>query len=596
MATTYKVKKGDTRDKIAANLGVSANDITGYQSGDPNKIYEGETLTINTPAQQRASEISSALGANTQKTTDIGQNNAPTTTEIGQNGEKITPTTTFNADKAYDSASLTKIATEAKTKKDQLYTELQDFETKTYNNEYANAGLKDIKTNVANLDKQIAQKKRDLAASIAQASYNPGASAATITGEIGRISDKLKGELQNLIDERNSYATQYNDGISEIKTKVGNAVSDKKRTYDYYDAQEKAANEMLGKYREAIISELNTKTSTDAELEKALKLAKLKNVTDTGEWLSPTESTQANVPYGTSKAEAKAIIAARPKDTSLKDTARSSAEELLRKMDAGEGTSAVGRSNLFGLATVIPGTEARDFQNQFNNLKSLLSLDNVKLLKGQGQVSDAERALLAAASANLDLGQSEEEFKKNLQDIIKSLSGKTTEQASGDKTITSPSGESYDLSTYATDPTHATGTQAIIDGIGKLSSPNEVDTYIKSKVPSSPITSAMITKAAQDNGVGWEELIALLQQESGLGTTGLGAKTNNPGNVGNEDGGKTKTFQSLQDGVDAAAYELAKRKIANQQTNQKYTPGQIVEYKGQQYKIGADGETLEPIQ
>jgi hypothetical protein len=81
---------------------------------------------------------------------------------------------------------------------------------------------------------------------------------------------------------------------------------------------------------------------------------------------------------------------------------------------------AVGGSSLL---PVMPGSAAADFVVQFNNMKSLLSLDNVKFLKGQGQVSDAERKLLAEASAKLDRSQSEKEFQKSLNDIITALGG-----------------------------------------------------------------------------------------------------------------------------------------------------------------------------
>jgi hypothetical protein len=107
-----------------------------------------------------------------------------------------------------------------------------------------------------------------------------------------------------------------------------------------------------------------------------------------------------------------------------KQNALKSAQDLLTKFDAGEGTSAVGFSRVLGWQ-MIPGTAPKDFEVQFNNLKSLLSLDNVKLLKGQGQVSDAERRLLSEASAKLDLAQSESEFRAALVDVNKALSGST---------------------------------------------------------------------------------------------------------------------------------------------------------------------------
>lgn len=108
----------------------------------------------------------------------------------------------------------------------------------------------------------------------------------------------------------------------------------------------------------------------------------------------------------------------------LKSNALTSANSLLEKFNSGTGTSAVGGSRLLGLQNV-PGSSPRDFEVQFNNLKSLLSLDNVKLLKGQGAVSDAERQLLERASSKLDLAQSESEFKSALIDIRNALGSAT---------------------------------------------------------------------------------------------------------------------------------------------------------------------------
>jgi len=105
----------------------------------------------------------------------------------------------------------------------------------------------------------------------------------------------------------------------------------------------------------------------------------------------------------------------------IKQNALKSASGLLDKLTAGKGTSAVGMSRIFQWQK-IPGTDARDFEAQFDNLKALLSLDNVNLLKGQGAVSDAERKLLADSSTKLSLSQSEGEFQKTLEDIKKTLS------------------------------------------------------------------------------------------------------------------------------------------------------------------------------
>lgn len=44
---TYTVQSGDTLSGIAAKLGVSQSQITGFHSGNPNLIYPGEVLTIS---------------------------------------------------------------------------------------------------------------------------------------------------------------------------------------------------------------------------------------------------------------------------------------------------------------------------------------------------------------------------------------------------------------------------------------------------------------------------------------------------------------------------------------------------------------------
>jgi len=118
-------------------------------------------------------------------------------------------------------------------------------------------------------------------------------------------------------------------------------------------------------------------------------------------------------------------LAGKPTVTELGKQAALGAKELMRKYKAGEGTSAVGSSRIFGGSIAIPGTDKADFVIDFQNLKDMLSLEGVKYLKGQGAVSDAERALLANAITKLNLSQSETDFQTTLQGIIDRLSGDT---------------------------------------------------------------------------------------------------------------------------------------------------------------------------
>lgn len=57
---TYQVRQGDTLSQIASNYGVGLDAISGYASGDPNKIGVGENLSINTPDPAPVNRINAA--------------------------------------------------------------------------------------------------------------------------------------------------------------------------------------------------------------------------------------------------------------------------------------------------------------------------------------------------------------------------------------------------------------------------------------------------------------------------------------------------------------------------------------------------------
>ncbi len=147
-------------------------------------------------------------------------------------------------------------------------------------------------------------------------------------------------------------------------------------------------------------------------------------------------------------------------------------------------------------------------------------------------------------------------------DVVRDQYGNTISSPAGstNNILTTPSGNNYDMATYATDPNHTAKVQSIISSIGKLSTPQDITNYINSVNPNSPVTAQMIEDASKTYGVGWEELLGLMQEESGLGTAGAAVSTKNPGNVGNIDGGSTTTYSSWAAGVNAAANALAQRK------------------------------------
>lgn len=137
----------------------------------------------------------------------------------------------------------------------------------------------------------------------------------------------------------------------------------------------------------------------------------------------------------------------RPTTSALGLQALQTAQDLMNKIAAGQGTSAIGTSRIFGGAILggTPGTDASNLSNDFNTLKSQLSLDAVKYLKGQGAVSDAERALLSAAVTKLNLAQSDSEFKTTLQGIINTLQDGSDDSSGSTNVVTAPDGTSVEI-------------------------------------------------------------------------------------------------------------------------------------------------------
>lgn len=74
-------------------------------------------------------------------------------------------------------------------------------------------------------------------------------------------------------------------------------------------------------------------------------------------------------------------------------------------------------TGIIGKTVNIPGTSAYDLKRQIQQVKDQLSLASVGKLKGQGQVSDAEREMLANAATSLDTGMTQEAFRKELENV-----------------------------------------------------------------------------------------------------------------------------------------------------------------------------------
>ncbi|QQR82433.1 hypothetical protein IPJ70_04125 [Candidatus Campbellbacteria bacterium] len=117
----------------------------------------------------------------------------------------------------------------------------------------------------------------------------------------------------------------------------------------------------------------------------------------------------------------------------------------------------------------------------------------------------------------------------------------------------------YDIAPYATDPEHEMKIQSILEKMGPMSSPDQIDLYIQSAVPGSPVTGAMVFAAAARYAVDARLMLALMENDSMYGTLGVGARTFNPGNVGNT-GTKERMYPSWEEGVGAVALWLSRHR------------------------------------
>lgn len=104
----------------------------------------------------------------------------------------------------------------------------------------------------------------------------------------------------------------------------------------------------------------------------------------------------------------------------LKTQAATAAQQLLNDFRQGKGYWTTGR--LSALPNVLSaGTPAADFRAKYNQLSSLLNLDNIKYLKGSGQISDAEERMLRQAGTSLSLDMTDKEFENTLIEVNKAL-------------------------------------------------------------------------------------------------------------------------------------------------------------------------------
>ncbi len=140
----------------------------------------------------------------------------------------------------------------------------------------------------------------------------------------------------------------------------------------------------------------------------------------------------------------------------------------------------------------------------------------------------------------------------------------------------------YNIAPYATDPYHETKIQSILENMGLMSSPDDIENYLRKKVPDSPLNGIMIYDSSLKFSVDIRLMMAIMELDSRFGTQGVGARTYNPGNVGNT-GFEERSYISWQDGVDAVASWLNNHRIVNTVEEVTVNSNPVVEVANIQY-------------
>lgn len=104
-----------------------------------------------------------------------------------------------------------------------------------YQDAYNAAGLGDIKTKIADVDKTVAEKKTALNTALGTLNENPWLSEASRVGRTGKITELANSDIQNYLDELQQYKDLYDTGLNEVNGVVT------RHTTDYVNNQQLAA-------------------------------------------------------------------------------------------------------------------------------------------------------------------------------------------------------------------------------------------------------------------------------------------------------------------------------------------------------------------
>lgn len=587
MAKLYTVQKGDNLTKIAQKFGYSDYQSAGVKSvpsGDWNKINVGDQITLDNvkddaiPTIPKAPIIASSkalagdfynasstldnIQQNQAKTTgtNVDVNNGKNTQVNGQNQQNTNVNnsglnnnqngginnnggqnnqnnggTNSNSGDGTDGTDTTADNSEYNFENDPMYKLIQSENQKQ---------IDDFKTT---MDNHIQEFKDAYKTDLSQNSSTYASAEATANATFERSSKLLTDILMH--NQSLARMNGSSGGFGEANIMATNAGMSANEMDYAHEIQN------LSLTRNQLIQE--AAKARDAGDALALK-NKITNIADIEDKMVKNMQTVAQ--NGLNKLKTlKELSAQKQKELQEKRTAMASSYAIQYLDDYEKATTDEDRNKI--VANIVKKSNG-----------TLTTADVFNALNKRS--TDKKKAYLDELETNAKI--KEYESRANNYDAKSGFSN-ATDPAKGifdgiDITSYATKGTKADPNYKPGDTTHEQDVGAIYNNLpDDITTSDGIQKYINAKYPKSPLTGQMIMSTANKYGVSPKLLVAMIANDSSMGTAGKAVNTKNAGNVGNDDKGNTRTFASWEAGVDAVGEWLAKHKTVATDTKNKPT-------------------------
>ena len=109
-----------------------------------------------------------------------------------------------------------------------------------------------------------------------------------------------------------------------------------------------------------------------------------------------------------------------------------------RALEAAQALASTKFKGITGVPSIgsyLPNTPEQEAKAAYNQLRALLTLNNIEILKGTGNISEKETEVLENASTRLTTKLTDEAFERELNALIKELGGTPAEQEESKKKV-----------------------------------------------------------------------------------------------------------------------------------------------------------------